>query len=85
MQVHWSGYDMTDYFKRPTELYILELTRVIIQVLLFTACLNSAGWLFFEADQVKLLSQHAPHTFSWDEIYKRDKYVYRLAHIIYSI
>jgi hypothetical protein len=35
MQVHWSGYDMTDYFKRPTELYILELTRVIFQVLLF--------------------------------------------------
>jgi hypothetical protein len=35
MQVYWSGYDMTDYFKRPTELYILELTRVIIQVLLF--------------------------------------------------
>ena len=34
MQVHWSGYDMIDYFKRPTELYILELTRVAIQVFL---------------------------------------------------
>jgi hypothetical protein len=72
MQVHWSGYDMTDYFKRPTELYILQLTRVIIQVFLYYPCLSSAGWLFFEADQAKLLSQHLSHTCSWDEIYLLD-------------
>jgi hypothetical protein len=84
MQVDWSVYDMAYFFKSQQN-FISELTRVIVQVFLFTACLNSAGWLFFKADQAKLLSQHASHTFSWDEIYKRDKYVYSLARIIYWI
>jgi hypothetical protein len=69
MQVHRSVYDMADFFKSQQN-FISELTKVIIQVFLFTACLNSAGWLFFEADQAKLLSQHASHTFSRDEMYQ---------------
>ena len=64
---------MTDYFKRPTELYILELTRVVIQVFLYYPCLNPAGWLFFEADEAKLLNMPHIHVHGMKFI-KRDKY-----------
>jgi hypothetical protein len=41
MQVHSTGYDLTDHFKKPTEPYILELTRVIIQLFLYYPWMKS--------------------------------------------